>query len=146
MDASLFGEFSQLMSDFGLIFDITLSDDELQKLPDWTIIDEKITTGISSIYPSVSLPKAPSGIQDTINGTVWSFVKTQTEKIRKSGGRRQLYFNPPTTPPTPLMFGLDILIKEFGVENPVSRTNNAPVPKSLIIICMYYLDESRTCT
>jgi len=136
MNASSFGEFSQLMSDFGLIFDIAFTDDELQKLPDWTVIDDKIVTGISSIYPRLSLPAAPSGIRESINGTVWSFVKIQIETIRKSGGRRQLFFNPPTGAPTPPMFHLDVLIREFGVENPVSRTNNAPVPRSLIIICM----------
>ena len=138
MDASSFGEFSQQMSDFGLIFDIAFTDDELEQLPDWTVINNKILTGISSIYPRVSLPERPSGIRESVNSTMWSFVKIQKETIRKTGGRRKFFFNPPPSPPTLPMFCLDILIKEFGVENPVSRTNNALVPKNLIIVCTYF--------
>ena len=76
--------------------------------------------------------------RESVNSTMWSFVKIQKETIRKTGGRRKFFFNPPLSLPTLPMFCLDILIKEFGVENPVSHTNNALVPKNLIIVCMYF--------
>lgn len=123
------------MSDFGLVFDIRFTDEELQKLPSWTLIDEKMVAGMSSIDPKVSLPQAPPGIRGSINGTTWLLVKLQKETIKKSGGRQRLFFNPPVTPPTTAAFGLSDLIDEFGVANPLSRLNGDAVPQNLIIIC-----------
>jgi len=137
MDASSFGEFSQRMLNLELVFDISFTDEELVSLPNWTLFDEKIVTGISSIRPQVHLPQAPSGIRNSINGTVWSLVKLQPETIRKTGGRRRFFFNPPPRPPTPATFSLRALVDEFGVENPLSRDNGDIVPQSLIIICKY---------
>ena len=70
MDASSFGEFAQQMSELGLIFDITFTDEQLLKLPDWMLVDEKITLSLSCIYPTVHLPKPPSSTTGSVNGTV----------------------------------------------------------------------------
>ena len=135
MEASSFGEFAQRMSELGLIFDITFTDEELLKLPDWTIVDDKITIGLSCIYPRVFLPKAPSGTSESVNSTVWSFVKVKSRTLKNTGGRQQYSFIPPTKPPVPHEFSLDRLIKDFGLENPVSHTNNVLAPEKLIVIC-----------
>lgn len=137
MDASSFGEFAQQMLDLELVFDISFTDEELLTLPNWTLFDEKIVTGISSIRPEVNLPRAPSSIRNSLNGTVWSLVKLQPETIKKSGGRRRFFFNPPPGPPTPATFSLRALVDEFGVPNPLSRDNGGVVPQSLIIVCKY---------
>ena len=135
MDASSFGEFVQQMSELGLIFDITFTDEQLLKLPDWTLVDEKITLGLSCIYPTVHLPKPPSCTTGSVNGTVWSFVKVSSTALKNTGGRRQYTFIPPARPPVPHEFSLDLLIKEFGLPNPVSRTNNVLPPENIIVIC-----------
>lgn len=137
MDISSFGEFSQRMSDFGLVFDICFTDEELQRLPDWKLIDGKIVAGISSIYPDISLPQTPPNIRGTMNGTPWLLVKLQKETIRKTGGRQRLFFNPPVKPPTAATFSLSHLIDEFGVPNELSRVNSDPVPQSVIVICKH---------
>ena len=139
MQASSFGEFMQQMSEFRLIFDIIFKDEELLKLPDWTMVDEKITSGLSCIYPKVTLPKPPSGTSQSVNGTVWSFVKVSSSTLKNTGGRRQYTFIPPARPPVPHEFSLDLLIKEFGLPNPVSRTNNVLAPEKLIVICRCHL-------
>jgi len=132
------------MSDLGLVFDIHFTDEELRKLPSWTLTNEKMVAGISSIEPQVSLPQAPPGIRGSMNGTTWLLVKLQKETIKKSGGRQQLFFNPPVTPPTTATFGLSNLIDEFGVANPLSRLNGDAVPQSLIVICTYtFLQEEK---
>jgi hypothetical protein len=136
IDTSSLGEFLQRMTDFGLVFDINFTDNELARLPDWFLFDQKITAGISSISPPVVLPSAGAGMHGTVNGTVWTFVKLKDEAIKRSHGRRKYFFNPPLTPPTPAMFNLDVLINEFGIENAISRQNNAPVPRNLIVISM----------
>ena len=80
----------------------------------------------------------PSTQEFLFLSTMWSFVKIQKETIRKTGGYWKFFFNPLLSPPTLPMFCLDILIKEFGIENLVSHANNALVPKNLIIVCMYF--------
>jgi hypothetical protein len=136
MEPSSFGEFSQRMLDFGLVFDISFTDDELRRLPDWTLVDEKIRSGISSIKPALSLPQAPHSIQGSVNGTTWLLVKLRKETVKKSGGRQQIHFIPPVKPPTIATFSLDHLIAEFGVPNQLSRPNGDPVPENVIVICM----------
>ena len=139
MDTSSCGEFVQQMSKLGLIFDITFTDEELLKLPDWTLVDEKITLGLSCIYPTVYLPKPPSCTTGSVNGTVWSFVKVSSSTLKNTGGRQQYTFIPPARPPVPHEFSLDRLINDFGLENPVSRTNNVLGPEKLIVICRCHL-------
>jgi len=136
MDASSFGEFSQRMQDFGLVFDISFTDEELGRLPSWTLIDEKIKSGILSIEPAVTLPEASPNIRGTMSGTIWFWVKLQKVTIKGSGGRQRLFFNPPVMPPTIANFTLSHLIDEFGVPNQLSRPNGDPVPEHVIVICM----------
>ena len=97
MDASFFGEFVQQMSELGLIFDITFTDEQLLKLPDWTLVDEKITLCLLCIYPTVHLPKPPSSTTGSVNGTVWSFVKVKSSTVNVrahfSGPLFQLYLH-----------------------------------------------------
>ena len=139
MDACSFGEFTQQMSELGLIFDITFTNEQLLKLPDWMLVDEKITLSLSCIYPTVHLPKPPSSTTRLVNGTVWSFVEVRSATLKNTGGRGQYTFIPPTPPPVPHEFSLDLLIKRFGLLNPVSRTNNVLAPAKLIIICTCHL-------
>ena len=114
------------MLDFGLVFDISFTDNELHQLLDWTLVDEKIRAGISSIEPALSLPQAPPNIQGTVNGTTWLLVKLWKETVKRSGGHQQIFFIPPVKPPTIATFSLDHLIAEFGVPNQLSRPNGNP--------------------
>jgi len=135
MEPSSFGEFSQRMLDFGLVFDISFTDNELHQLPDWTLVDEKIRAGISSIEPALSLPQAPPNIQGMVNGTTWLLVKLRKETVKRSGGCQQIFFIPPVKPPTIATFSLDHLIAKFGVPNQLSCPNGNPVPENVIVIC-----------
>ena len=59
--------------------------------------------------------------------------------VKNTGGRQQYTFIPPARPPVPHDFSLDLLIQEFGLPNPVSRTNNVLPPEKIIVICRCHL-------
>lgn len=127
------GRFFEWTSKLGLIFDIKFTDEELQELPSWQLFNRKITAGISSLRPNVTLPTDSIGGEVTMHTTTWTFLELKT-KNKQAKGRVQRLFVPPTEPLIRSDFCLDKLINVFGVINTIARPNDDHVPDNLIVI------------
>lgn len=134
IDAGGLGLFTQTMFTAGLVFNITFTEDELGQLPRWSLFDQKIMDCIAALPSRATLPPRPSNIQSSANTTLWTFVKCHIQSQRSHFGRRRIHFNPPTTPITPSMYTLEILIRELAIANPISCPDDTLVGEQLIII------------
>jgi hypothetical protein len=133
MDQGSFGAFAQQMCDVGLVFNIRFSEEELLQLPSWRLFNGKITDGVSSLPGRINLPARPPGVSESVNSTVWTFVRCFSQTVRGRSGRQKYHLVPPNPMPTS-KWTLNFLVKEFSVINPISGPDDTPVPQDLIII------------
>ena len=130
MKKSSFGTFAQQMSDMGLTFNITFTEDELGGLPNWRLFDEKIMDGISHLSAQLELPSRPASMRvESANSTRWVFVHCQeTKKCGICTYRFQL----PAM--TPTLYTLEHLDQSITIDNPICSSDAAPTPRKLLVV------------
>lgn len=121
------------MFDLGLVFNVRFDEEELRQLPSWSLFNQKITDGVNSLPGRIMLPPRPSNMNDSVNATLWTFVKCFSQAVRGQKGRRSYSLVPPEPTPT-YRWTLDLLREEFAVLNPISGLDDTPVPQQLVII------------
>ena len=134
MAAGSFGPFAQRMFDAGLVFNIQFTDDELEQLPRWNLLDRKIMDQIATLSSRPELPPRPPNTPTSVNATLWTFIKCHTQNKRNNPGRPLIHLNPPADPITPSMYTLDSLTNKLGMSNPISSPDDTPLAKKLIVI------------
>ena len=134
MDAGKFGQFAQLMSDVGLVFDIEFTEDELVH-PSWIVFDKKIEEGISILPGSLRLPPAHTKSSKSMNTTLWTLVNRTKRRERKPA--RSYYSLTGSLPTTMDDWTLDNIIRKFAMPNPISSLDGTPVCDDLIVIGMF---------
>jgi hypothetical protein len=126
------------MFDVGLVFNIRYTQDELEGRPSWTLFNKKITDGLASLPAEIQLPPRPASVSESVNTILWTFVEVMIQAVRNHPGRKKFHLVPPQSTPT-RKWTLQMLTKEFSVENPISGLEDAPVPQRLIIIGVLHL-------
>ena len=94
MKSGNFGTFAQWMFDAGLVFDIKFEEDEVEKLPSWSLFDRKIMDGLSSLAARIQLPPRLPKFGESVNTTLWTFVSCPIQSIRGQFGRQSYHLVP----------------------------------------------------
>ena len=63
------------MFDPGLVFDVRFGEQEPGQLPSWSLFNQKITDSVISLPERSKFPPWPSNINNSVNATLWTFVK-----------------------------------------------------------------------